>query len=175
MLKHPVYFQVVDPNSNKSKNKQNSVFDLYLHAVSVYNNKNGSSTSERITFTPEDYLAIKVRLNYELFTSNFHFFPFEFVANPRTTQPVSLPSPLVMSDDLRPRTSQSRAFTRFISRHQIGHVANRVPRSSGGRSRFGQEPDVEKLRQLISQRRLYLRKRQHHLRFDCDYDSGSWR
>ncbi|XP_050296724.1 DNA helicase MCM8-like isoform X2 [Anthonomus grandis grandis] len=53
--------KVVDPNGNKGKNKQNSVFNLYLQAVAVYNNNNESSNSPyaKIIFTPEDYSAIQ--------------------------------------------------------------------------------------------------------------------
>uniref|UniRef100_A0AAR5Q6U8 DNA helicase MCM8 n=1 Tax=Dendroctonus ponderosae TaxID=77166 RepID=A0AAR5Q6U8_DENPD len=56
--------KVLDPNDNKRKNKQNSIFNLYLHTVAVYNNSNGKSCSttsshQRISFTHDDYLAIK--------------------------------------------------------------------------------------------------------------------
>lgn len=49
--------------SNNGKNKQNTVFNLYLEAVSVWNNKkqnNGSVASDGITFNTNDYFLIKV-------------------------------------------------------------------------------------------------------------------
>lgn len=52
-----------DPMSNNGKNKQNTVFNLYLEAVSVWNNKkqnNGSVASDGITFNTNDYFLIKV-------------------------------------------------------------------------------------------------------------------
>lgn len=51
-----------NPNDNKGKNKQNTVFTLYLEAVAV--NNHGSKGSERISFTQEDYKTIKVDLYY---------------------------------------------------------------------------------------------------------------
>ncbi|XP_030745099.1 DNA helicase MCM8-like isoform X2 [Sitophilus oryzae] len=64
--------KVRDPNSNKCKNKQNSVFNLYLEVVSVYNNKTeseGSNSHDIMNFTSEDYYAIKeIHANPNLFT-----------------------------------------------------------------------------------------------------------
>ncbi|KAG5881754.1 hypothetical protein JTB14_029082 [Gonioctena quinquepunctata] len=54
--------KVRDPLSNHGKNKQNSVFTLYLEAISVYNNKRQSkseNSSEGITFNTHDYYLIK--------------------------------------------------------------------------------------------------------------------
>ncbi|KAJ8924425.1 hypothetical protein NQ315_007221 [Exocentrus adspersus] len=64
--------KVRDPNSNSSKNKQNTIFNLYLEAVSVYNNKRqntGSySDSEGVIFNTNDYYLIqKIHSERKLF------------------------------------------------------------------------------------------------------------
>lgn len=48
--------------SNNGKNKQNTVFNLYLEAVSVWNSKrqNNNGFSDGITFNTSDYYLIKV-------------------------------------------------------------------------------------------------------------------
>ncbi|XP_074039743.1 DNA helicase MCM8 isoform X2 [Leptinotarsa decemlineata] len=53
--------KVRDHLSNHGKNKQNTVFSLYLEAISVYNNKrhNKSESTEGITFNTNDYYLIK--------------------------------------------------------------------------------------------------------------------
>lgn len=53
-----------DVNSNNCKNKQNTIFNLYLDTVSVYNNKKqnkgSNSDSEGIIFNTNDYYLIQV-------------------------------------------------------------------------------------------------------------------
>ncbi|KAJ8934470.1 hypothetical protein NQ314_013345 [Rhamnusium bicolor] len=56
--------KVRDIDSNNGKNKQNTIFNLYLEAVSIHNNKkqsNGSYTAseEGITFNTNDYYLIQ--------------------------------------------------------------------------------------------------------------------
>ncbi|CAG9821174.1 unnamed protein product [Phaedon cochleariae] len=54
--------RVRDPIGNNGKNKQNTVFNLYLEAISVWNNKKqrkSESASEGITFNTNDYYLIK--------------------------------------------------------------------------------------------------------------------
>lgn len=57
-----------------SRHKQASIFNFHLAAVSVVNNKN-QSQSGQITFTTEDYYAIRVRMlvlfDLYLFISSF--------------------------------------------------------------------------------------------------------
>ncbi|XP_018568092.1 DNA helicase MCM8-like [Anoplophora glabripennis] len=64
--------KVRDVNSNNCKNKQNTIFNLYLETVSVYNskrqNKGSYSDSEGIIFNTNDYYLIqKIHSESKLF------------------------------------------------------------------------------------------------------------
>lgn len=68
------YFQVRNPLTNNAKNKQNTIFTLYLQTISICNSKKqnvNSSPSEGVTFNTNDYYLIKVRI-YEMFASVWH-------------------------------------------------------------------------------------------------------
>lgn len=60
-------------NSNNGKNKQNTIFDLYLETMSVYNskrqNKGSYSDSEGIIFNTNDYYLIQVSWNFKDITN----------------------------------------------------------------------------------------------------------
>lgn len=62
-----VLFQVRQAMSNNGKNKQNTLFSLYLDSVSVWNSKKQNpsnlSMSNGITFNTNDYYLIKVRFS----------------------------------------------------------------------------------------------------------------
>ncbi|KAL1488055.1 hypothetical protein ABEB36_015424 [Hypothenemus hampei] len=51
--------KVQDPNDNKGKNKQHTLYNTYMQVFGIYNNKNEESGSQNIIFTPEDYSLIR--------------------------------------------------------------------------------------------------------------------
>lgn len=53
-----------DCKSNTGKNKQNTLFDLYLEVVSIWNTKKqNDSASHGMCFNTDDYYLIRVSLN----------------------------------------------------------------------------------------------------------------